>query len=84
MMITSITMAEFSVKFSLNPDEHQTAVTLLFNGVIALERMRDDMLNNLEIDFDNVDEEAVAQVEFVNNEIAIAKTIVEKLTVVDN
>lgn len=77
-------MAEFSVKFSLNPEQHHTTVNILTQGVIALERMRDDMVNALEIDFDYVDEEALKQIEFINDEISVAKTVVETLLTVDN
>jgi hypothetical protein len=77
-------MAEFTVKFSLNPQEHNTTLNILTQGVIALERMRDGMLDELEIDFDNVDEEAVNAIEFVNGEITTAKTVVERLLTVDN
>jgi hypothetical protein len=77
-------MAEFLVKFSMNPDEHQTTLNLLTNGVMALEKMRNEMVDKLEIDFEYVDEEALEVIEFVNNEISIAKTVVDRLLTVDN
>jgi hypothetical protein len=77
-------MAEFSVKFSLNPNEHETTVNLMYQGVIALERIRNQMIDELEIDFDYVDEEAVERIEFVNNELTIAKTVLDRLVTVDN
>jgi hypothetical protein len=77
-------MAEFQVNLSMNPEEHTTTVNILSQGVIALERMRDDMVDKLEIDFEYVDEEAFQAIEFVNNEIVIARAVVEKLLTVDN